>query len=66
MINVARGDRNAIWLPRCRDALMASRRGKERGGRRSGDGDVINGARMAVRTLGKTKTERERGGGGQR
>lgn len=28
MINVASGDRNAIWLPRCRDALMASQQGR--------------------------------------
>lgn len=28
MINVASGDRNAIWPPRCRDALMASQQGR--------------------------------------
>lgn len=28
MINVASGDRNAIWPPRCRDALMVSQQGR--------------------------------------
>lgn len=28
MINVASGDQNAIWPPRCRDALMASQQGR--------------------------------------
>lgn len=28
MINVASGDRNAIWPPQCRDALMASQQGR--------------------------------------
>lgn len=28
MINVASGDQNAIWLPRCRDALMGSQQGR--------------------------------------
>ena len=56
MINVASGDRNAIWLPRCRDALMASQQG--RGKRHCRDGNVINGTGMAVRTVGKTKKKK--------
>lgn len=64
MINVASGDRNAIWPPRCRDALMASQQGKGKGGL-CRDGTVINGAGMAVRTVGKTKKKKrvmEKGG----
>lgn len=56
MINVVSGDRNAIWPPRCSDALMASQ--QERGERHCRDGNVINGAGTAVRTVGKTKKKK--------
>lgn len=64
MINVASGDRNAIWLPRCRDALMASQQG--RGKRHCRDGNVINGTGMAVRTVGKTKKKKRVVEGGKK
>ena len=63
MINVASGDGNAIWPRRCRDALMAS---QQEGGRQSGDGNVINGAGVAVRTVGRTKKKKRGMEGGKK